>query len=1180
MRSKLVFFCLTLLYVKTVRTCRRHQQVNLQPYMGTTLTYPEKYPEETGFKANCSWEIIAPSGFDVVVHPLWSCGCRTTIKLYNDTTFLQLGNHSFDCPAEMVDNSKRIIRIGLSQFWLVLSTMSSSDEGGLRFRFMAVEINKGNTCESSGTRLLASRTPTFITSPGFPSQYQPNLKCTWLVETALPEDDAYLVFEFRSQFLEQISAFNGDCFDYVKLDGLDTFCEENEENILQTHSRVLKNKTSVEVSFITDHSIEESGFVLTFYVKESVKILSFRSSDSVLREGKSLWIQAVIKGGSVSSVQWFYNGISRSNTSSRLIMGSCTSANGTECHMLNISRVLPRDEGMWTVKVSDGIATTERSISIKVLPKPVLQMIPRYDFLNLTGDEINIQCSVINPESIIGVTNGSLIWQKNLKEIVSGSGFNINDTNTTTMLTKLSAKPDDSGSYSCSLSGYPDPVLVSIDITVAQPGQKRCLDENLDGIIWSATIVGRNKQTSCPNNQKGTATRYCNLQGTWDSPNLVNCTDEAFLNASIALGSLIEDGVDDPETLQKAVNNTLVTMQNLTSKVDGLSSGDISSSIDILDKIVTITNRTDGGIEKEGFFGVVDNVLSTNNSDSWTAVSEKTDKAVTSLLKSVDTLSEVIMKQNSVSTANFNGKNLELTIDRTKIGETGMTFPAVSPNNISKAVEENATFFELPKQHKTTDKDIMPKDSKSKRMANSNHDKEGEKIVKEEYVDSGILSLSTQTDLGELSPPIQLTFQHVSMDKGSNFQAVCVSWNFTINQWSEKGCTMKSTASKSTVCQCNHLTNFAILMRTYDTDKEASSSLEMLSIIGVILSIAFTILTFVVYILTWKQIQTDQNTLLLNLCGSLVVGYIMFLSTVKNTSNEILCTISTATIHYFFLVTFFCMLGMGIYYFFSITVTYYAMYVANNFRSKSRIHWFLLGGWGFPFVIVASTLGGFWGKGYHQKNYCWLSMESGSLYLFIVPVCIIAVVNVCIILSLIRVLYASSAMKKSSLHEKTVSGLRSLGTLLPVLGVTWILGVLALNEDAIVFQFVFIIANSLQGVFIFLSHVLLNKKLLRVLKTRYPCLSVLTTCTWSRRKELVYVSDEQPSTSRGQLIKELKQTFGKSGKYSFNNEEKVPASDSFFTEETVFSENCSFAAQDKIVVMSDVVSKNEESKSC
>ena len=30
----------------------------------------------------------------------------------------------------------------------------------------------------------------------------------------------------------------------------------------------------------------------------------------------------------------------------------------------------------------------------------------------------------------------------------------------------------------------------------------------------------------------------------------------------------------------------------------------------------------------------------------------------------------------------------------------------------------------------------------------------------------------------------------------------------------------------------------------------------------------------------------------------------------------------------------------------SITVTYYAMYVANNFKSKSRIHWFLIGAWG------------------------------------------------------------------------------------------------------------------------------------------------------------------------------------------------------------------------------------------
>jgi hypothetical protein len=65
------------------------------------------------------------------------------------------------------------------------------------------------------------------------------------------------------------------------------------------------------------------------------------------------------------------------------------------------------------------------------------------------------------------------------------------------------------------------------------------------------------------------------------------------------LESLIEDGVDDPVMLQEEVNNNLLTIRNLTSKGDGLASGDISSSLDILDKIVTVTNRTGGGIEKE-----------------------------------------------------------------------------------------------------------------------------------------------------------------------------------------------------------------------------------------------------------------------------------------------------------------------------------------------------------------------------------------------------------------------------------------------------------------------------------------------------------------------------------------------------------------------------------------------------
>lgn len=42
------------------------------------------------------------------------------------------------------------------------------------------------------------------------------------------------------------------------------------------------------------------------------------------------------------------------------------------------------------------------------------------------------------------------------------------------------------------------------------------------------------------------------------------------------------------------------------------------------------------------------------------------------------------------------------------------------------------------------------------------------------------------------------------------------------------------------------------------------------------------------------------------------------------------------------------------------------------------------------------------------------------------------------------------------------SALRSLGTLVPVLGVTWIFGIFAMDQSTDIFQYIFVIANSLQ----------------------------------------------------------------------------------------------------------------------
>ncbi|XP_065928643.1 adhesion G protein-coupled receptor B1-like isoform X2 [Magallana gigas] len=614
-------------------------------------------------------------------------------------------------------------------------------------------------------------------------------------------------------------------------------------------------------------------------------------------------------------------------------------------------------------------------------------------------------------------------------------------------------------------------------------------------------------------------------------------------------------------------------MKNLTSLTNEISAGDLSSSLDILEMIVHVSNSTGSHIEKKAFYDVIDNVLSTNNTKSWTTVSEQTEKDASSLLRSMERLSEVVIQNHNITSTQFTGSNFELSIDNRKIDETGIRFPDVASTNDSENVEERSTYLELPKQEAKVEKainyvaviyktmsEIMTSDSKR----DQNGEKQEDTFREEEFVNSQILSLTTQSDLGVLVPPLNLTFRHIQNNKPAEMQVLCVSWNFTDSEWTEEGCKVNHSDHETTVCQCNHLTNFAILMRPYSPVAEDEQSLKTMSLVGVILSVTFTAITLLIYILTWKNIKSEQNIIMLNLCGSLILAYVIFISAVEQTSNKGVCIAITATLHYLFLVTFFSMLGMGVYYFMSITVTYYAMYVANNFKSKSRGHWFLLGIWGIPVLITVTSLGAFWGENYHLKSYCWLSMESGSLYAFIVPVCVIAILNLLVIVSLVRVLCASSAMTKSSLQKKAISGLRSLGTLLPVLGVTWLFGILAVNENANVFQYIFVITNSFQ--------------VMQGLKNKYPAFSSLISIAEHSKKETSSISrDTSTSATNVQLIKIKKRSIFDGLRRLTTTIKNIEEKDfeSLVTEKTI-STDCSLSvSHEKTLVESQNTSKLE-----
>ena len=83
--------------------------------------------------------------------------------------------------------------------------------------------------------------------------------------------------------------------------------------------------------------------------------------------------------------------------------------------------------------------------------------------------------------------------------------------------------------------------------------------------------------------------------------------------------------------------------------------------------------------------------------------------------------------------------------------------------------------------------------------------------------------------------------------------------------------------------------------------------------------------------------------------------------------------------------------------------------------------------------------------------------------------------TVVFILVLYRMLGTKFIQDKTQI-EKVKAGIKASMVMLPLLGLTWLFGLLGFSPDAIVFKYLFAVLNSLQGLAIFIFHCALNKE--------------------------------------------------------------------------------------------------------
>ncbi|XP_061460453.1 adhesion G-protein coupled receptor D2 [Rhineura floridana] len=349
-------------------------------------------------------------------------------------------------------------------------------------------------------------------------------------------------------------------------------------------------------------------------------------------------------------------------------------------------------------------------------------------------------------------------------------------------------------------------------------------------------------------------------------------------------------------------------------------------------------------------------------------------------------------------------------------------------------------------------------------------------------VSSSIISSTLVSDYEEISTSVHYRLRHQVQAQPDQFiEPVCAFWNFSRSPeggggWSTTGCSVVTSHVEFTACSCNHTTNFAVLLQVYDVQRSAEeeSTLKTLTFVGCGVSFCALIVTFVLFLAVGVP-KSERTTVHKNLIFALAAAEALLMFSELAKTNQGVCFAVTAFLHLFFMAAFAWMLVEGL--------LLWSKVVAVNMSEDRRMRFYYVTGWGLPVVIVGVTLATSFNK-YVADNHCWLNVQTDIIWAFVGPVLFVLTVNTFVLFRVVMVT-VSSARRRSRMLTPNSSLEKQIGiqiwatakpvlVLLPVLGLTWVCGVLV--HLSITWAYIFIVLNSLQGLYIFLVYAIYNSE--------------------------------------------------------------------------------------------------------
>ncbi|XP_036452343.1 adhesion G protein-coupled receptor L2-like isoform X4 [Colossoma macropomum] len=634
--------------------------------------------------------------------------------------------------------------------------------------------------------------------------------------------------------------------------------------------------------------------------------------------------------------------------------------------------------------------------------------------------------------------------------------------------------------------GVLDPVMEhpgTMDPTISSlpPSSRRfCESTEIRDIVWPQTHRGVTVERPCPKGTKGIASFLCTAtSGTWNpkGPDLSNCTSHWVTQVAQKI---------------RSGENAANLANELARHTQGpVFAGDVSSSVRLMEQLVDILDAqlqelrpsekdSAGRSFNKAIVDTVDNLLRPEALKSWQDMnSTEQTHAATMLL---DTLEEgaFVLADNLIEPAVVKVPADNIMLDVYVLSTDGhvqdFKFPQSSKGGAT--IQLSANTVKLNSKNGVAKLVFVLYKHLGRFLTTENATLRlvGEGGVRNHTltVNSHILSASINKESSRVfvSEPVIFTLEH--LDTENYFNPNCSFWNYSersmMGYWSTQGCKLLGTNKTHTTCSCSHLTNFAILMAHRGHVGDVSVHELLLNVIkrmGIAVSLvclAISIFTFCFF----RGLQCDRNTIHKNLCINLFIAELFFLVGIDMTGAPIVCSVVAGVLHFFFLAAFawLCLESVQLY-----------LMLVEVFESEfSRRKYYYASGYLFPAVVVGiSTAIDY--RSYGTATACWLRVDNHFIWSFIGPVAFIIMLNlVFLVVTMYKMVKHSTSVKPDSSRLESIrSWVLGAFALLCLLGLTWSFGLFFLNESSMM-AYLFAIFNTLQGLFIFIFHCLLQKK--------------------------------------------------------------------------------------------------------